>query len=64
MSYDGRVYTVHIGNISRKLPLFAVAPGVNIAIFNMLGDTEVVEMAADMLATRCRQAPKCWWCPR
>ena len=46
------VYTVHIGNISRKLPLFAVAPGVNIAIFNMLGDTEVVEMAADMLAAR------------
>ena len=52
MSYDGRVYTVHIGPIERKLPIFEVAPGVKIAIFNMLGDTEVVEVAAAMLATR------------
>ena len=52
MSYDGRIYTVYIGNIARKLPLFEVAPGVKIAIFNMLGDTEVVETAADMLASR------------
>lgn len=52
MSYDGRVYTVQIGNVMRKLPIFEVAPGVKIAIFNMLGDTEVVEMAADVLATR------------
>ena len=52
MSYDGRVYTVQIGDVMRKLPIFQVAPGVKIAIFNMLGDTEVVEMAADVLATR------------
>ena len=52
MSYDGRVYTVQIGNVMRKLPIFQVAPGVKIAIFNMLGDTEVVEMAADVLASR------------
>jgi adenine phosphoribosyltransferase len=50
MSYDGRIYTVQIGNIQRQLPLFQVAPGVTIAIFNMLGDTEVVEAAADLLA--------------
>lgn len=52
MSYDGRVFTVQIGHVERKLPLFEVAPGVKIAIFNMLGDTEVVETAADMLSQR------------
>ncbi len=49
MGYDGRVYTVQIGDVIRKLPLFQVAPGLTIAIFNMLGDTEVVETAARML---------------
>jgi adenine phosphoribosyltransferase len=56
MSYDGRVHTVHIGGgnggLTRHLPIFQVAPGVKIAIFNMLGDTEVVEVAADQLAKR------------
>lgn len=52
MSYDGRVYTVQIGNVMRKLPIFQVAPGVKIAIFNMLGDTDVVETAAEVLASR------------
>ena len=52
MSYDGRVYNVCIGHVERKLPLFEVAPGVKIAIFNMLGDTEVVEEAADLLSHR------------
>jgi hypothetical protein len=52
MSYDGRVFTVQLGGVIRKLPLFEVAPGVKIAIFNMLGDTEVVETAAALLATR------------
>ncbi|MFN8443417.1 MAG: phosphoribosyltransferase family protein [Caldilineaceae bacterium] len=52
MSYDGRIHTVRIGNVTRELPLFKVAPGVTIAIFNMLGDTEAVESAAELLATR------------
>jgi adenine phosphoribosyltransferase len=52
MSYDGRVYNVCVGHVERKLPLFEVAPGVKIAIFNMLGDTEVVEAAADLLSPR------------
>ena len=52
MSYDGRVHTVEIGGLARDLPIFAVAPNVKIAIFNMLGDTAVVERAADMLARR------------
>ncbi len=52
MSYDGRYHRVQIGPLSRELPIFQVAPGVKIAIFNMLGDTEVVEAAARMLAER------------
>ena len=54
MSYDGRTYRVSIGGCERDLPIFQVAEGVKIAIFNMLGDTEIVETAARMLA---QQAP-------
>jgi len=52
MSYDGRVFQVKIGGLARDLPLFEVAPSVKIAIFNMLGDTDVVERAADLLSAR------------
>jgi len=52
MSYTGAIHTVRIGDLTRDLRLFRVAPGVTIAIFNMLGDTEVVEHAADALAAR------------
>ncbi len=36
----------------RDLPLFEVAPNVRIAVFNLLGDTEIVEAAAAALARR------------
>jgi adenine phosphoribosyltransferase len=52
MSYDGRMYQMQMGGLTRDLPLFEVAPGVKIAIFNMLGDTEIVERAADLLAAQ------------
>ena len=52
MSYDGRVYTIQIGEEVRNLPLFTVAPNVTIAIFNMLGDTRIVEVAAEHLVDR------------
>ena len=45
-------YPVEIGAIHRELPLFEVAPGVTIAVFNMLGDVEAVEAAATALAER------------
>jgi adenine phosphoribosyltransferase len=45
-------YTVDICGQKRNLPLFEVAPNVRIAIFNMLGDTPVVEAVADELARR------------
>ncbi len=50
MSYDGRIYRVRVGKCERDLPIFEVAPGVKIAIFNMLGDTEIVETAARLLS--------------
>ena len=43
-------HTVEIAGLTRHLPLFEVAPGVKIAIFNMLGDTYVVKAAAAALA--------------
>ncbi len=52
MSYTGVIHTVQIGDLRRDLRLFKVAPGVTIAIFNMLGDTEVVERAAEALSAR------------
>ena len=45
-------YTVRICGLTRNLPLWEVAPKVRIAIFNMLGDTAVVEAVADALVER------------
>ncbi len=47
-------YTVEIAGLTRHLPLFQVAPGVRIAVFNMLGDTNVVKAAAAVLAEQLR----------
>lgn len=47
-------YTVEIAGITRHLPLFEVAPGVTIAIFNMLGDTIIVKASAAALAERLK----------
>ncbi len=45
-------HTVKIAGLTRQLQLFQVAPGVKIAIFNMLGDTEIIEASAKALAKR------------
>ncbi len=47
-----QTHSVKIAGLTRNLPLFEVAPGVRIAIFNMLGDTEIVQAAAKALAKR------------
>lgn len=47
-------YTVEVAGLTRHLPLFEVAPGVRIAVFNMLGDTYVVKAAAAALSERLR----------
>ena len=47
-----QTYKVDIAGLTRHLPLFEVAPGVRIAIFNMLGDTKIVKAAAPLLAQK------------
>jgi adenine phosphoribosyltransferase len=47
-------YMVEVAGLVRHFPLFEVAPGVRIAIFNMLGDTYVVKAAAASLAERLK----------
>jgi len=47
-----QTYTVKLAGLTRELPLFEVAPGVRIAIFNMLGDTEIVQAVSKELARR------------
>ena len=48
------IYTVEVAGLVRHFPLFEVAPGVQIAVFNMLGDTYVVKAAAAGLAERLK----------
>jgi adenine phosphoribosyltransferase len=47
---DRETYTVDVAGVTRDLPLFEVAPGVRIAILNILGDTELVQAAAGALS--------------
>ncbi|MFW5708701.1 MAG: phosphoribosyltransferase family protein [Chloroflexota bacterium] len=42
-------YRITIDNVSRDLRLFEVAPGVHIAILNILGDVELVQAASQAL---------------
>jgi len=50
-------YRVEVAGLVREFPLFEVAPGVRIAIFNMLGDTYVVKAGAAALAERLKSTP-------
>lgn len=45
-------YPIEIAGVRRDLPLFEVAPGMRIAVLNILGDTELVEAAASALAEK------------
>lgn len=45
-------YAITIAGIERRLPLFEVHPGLRIAVLNILGDTALVEAAAESLAER------------
>lgn len=49
---ENESYAVEVAGLQRKLPLFTVAPGVRIAVFNMLGDTEVIKSAAIALGAK------------
>ena len=50
------VHRVDVAGVTRNLPLFEVAPGVRIAVLNILGDTELVQTAAKALAEKLRTA--------
>jgi adenine/guanine phosphoribosyltransferase-like PRPP-binding protein/ubiquinone/menaquinone biosynthesis C-methylase UbiE len=49
---ERHTHTVHLAGLERQLPLFEIAPGVRIAVLNILGDTELVEACARALAGR------------
>jgi len=43
-------YTVELGGVKRDLPLVRVAPGIKVALLNILGDTEIVKAVAPEIA--------------
>jgi adenine phosphoribosyltransferase len=51
MKIEEDFYTVELGGIERNLPLVRVAPGIKVALFNILGDTEIVKAVAPDLAS-------------
>ncbi len=52
MTEKRETYPVEIAGVKRQLPLFEVAPGLRIAVLNILGDTELVEASGKALAER------------
>lgn len=47
-------YPVEIAGLKRNLRLFEVAPGLRIAILNILGDTELTQASAKALAEKLK----------
>jgi adenine phosphoribosyltransferase len=54
MSIQTETYPVEVAGVKRELRLFAIKPGVRIAILNILGDTELVQAAGKELAEKLR----------
>ena len=54
MNSERETFPVQIGEIQRELPLVEVAPGLRIAVLNILGDTELVEECARDMEIRLR----------
>ena len=52
MSNARETYAVEVAGVKRNLPLFAVKPGLRIAILNILGDTEFVQATARELGQK------------
>jgi len=44
-----KYYPINIAGIERNLPLFQIAPGLKIAVLNILGDTELVQACGEAL---------------
>ena len=47
-------HTVEVAGLKRDLRLFEIKPGLKIAILNILGDTEFVQVCAKELATKLK----------
>ncbi len=52
MTISRETYAVNIAGLKRDLPLFEVAPGLRIAVLNILGDVELVRAASKALAQK------------
>ncbi|MFQ5942886.1 MAG: phosphoribosyltransferase family protein [Anaerolineales bacterium] len=52
MSEVRETHLVEVAGVKRQLPLFEVAPGLRIAVLNILGDTELVEACGRELGVR------------
>ena len=52
MPENRETHPVEIAGVKRELPLFEVAPGLRIAVLNILGDTELVEACGKELGER------------
>lgn len=48
------VYSVEIAGLKRELRLFEIKPGLKIAILNILGDTELVQVCAKALSEKLK----------
>jgi adenine phosphoribosyltransferase len=55
---ERETFAVDVGGVKRDLPLFEVAPGIRIAILNILGDAELVKTAAAALAQKLAPVEK------
>jgi adenine phosphoribosyltransferase len=49
MITDRSTYPIEIAGLYRELPIFEVAPGLRIAVLNILGDTDLVQACAAVL---------------
>lgn len=54
MTANYETYPVDVAGVHRELRLFAIKPGVRIAILNILGDTELVQAVSRELANKLR----------
>jgi adenine phosphoribosyltransferase len=55
MAVKQETYAIEIAGVKRELVKFEVAPGVTIAILNILGDTELVQACAKALAEKLKR---------
>ena len=55
MNTHDEIYSIDIAGLKRSLPIIEIAPGLKIAVLNILGDTELVESAAKHLNSLLNQ---------